>query len=128
MNLIILLIIIGLLQYILFMMKVGGARGKLNVPAPAVTGNEQFERLYRIQMNTMEQLILFIPGMYLFATYTHILTAQILGVLYIIGRFLYARSYAKDPKSRTVGALMSILPNFVLIGGALVGILLEIFT
>ncbi len=60
---------LALLQFIVFGFKVGSARGKYGVKAPAVTGNEIFERHFRVQQNTLEQLIAFIPGMYLFSHY-----------------------------------------------------------
>jgi len=64
-----LLVLLSLLQYVYFTIKVGASRGKHGVPAPAVSGNEVWERLFRIQQNTLEQLIIFIPGLYIFALY-----------------------------------------------------------
>ena len=63
------IISIALLQYILFVIRVGLSRNKYNVQAPRTTGNEIWERLFRIQQNTLEQLVIFIPGMVIFTMY-----------------------------------------------------------
>ena len=77
-----------LLEYSFFAMMVGKARGTYNVNGPAVTGHEIFERYYRVQQNTLEQLVIFVPGIFLFAVYVHALTAAGLGVVFFIGRLL----------------------------------------
>ena len=59
---------LALLQFIVFGFKVGRARGRYGVKAPAITGNEIFERHFRVQQNTLEQLMVFLPGMYLFSS------------------------------------------------------------
>ena len=60
---------LAVLQFVVFGFRVGGARGKYGIKAPAITGNEIFERHFRVQQNTLEQLIVFLPGLYLFAHY-----------------------------------------------------------
>ena len=90
---------LALLQFVWFGMQVAQARGKYGVQAPAVTGNEIFERHFRVQQNTLELLIAFDPGLYLFSHYFNPLWAAGLGVVYLIGRQLYSMSYVKDPKS-----------------------------
>ncbi len=112
---------LALLQFIAFGMQVGRARDKYGVPAPAVTGNEIFERHFRVQQNTLEQLIVFIPGLYLFAHYFNSLWAAGLGLIYLIGRQVYSASYVKDPKSRSAGFGLTFLPTVVLIIGGLIG-------
>lgn len=113
--------VLALLQFVWFAMLVGQARGKYGIKAPAVTGNEIFERHFRVQQNTLELLILFIPGLYLFSHYFNPLWAAGLGVVYLIGRQLYATSYVKDPSSRSAGYGLSALPTLILILGGLVG-------
>src|SRR5271155_4864250 len=81
---------LALLQFVIFGFKVGQARGRYGVKAPAVTGNETFERHFRVQQNTLEQLIVFLPGLYLFSHYYSPLFAAALGVIYLIGREIYA--------------------------------------
>ena len=91
---------LAVLQFIVFGFKVGGARGRYGVKAPAITGNEIFERHFRVQQNTLEQLIAFLPGLYLFSHYFSPLVAAALGVVYLIGREVYAATYVKDPAKR----------------------------
>jgi glutathione S-transferase len=112
---------LALLQFVWFAMLVGQARGKYGIKAPAVTGNEIFERHFRVQQNTLELLIIFVPGLYLFSHYFNPLWAASLGVVYLIGRQLYASSYVKDPSSRSAGYGLSALPTLILVLGGLVG-------
>ena len=112
---------LALLQFIWFGILVAKARDKYGVKAPAVTGNEIFERHFRVQQNTLELLIAFIPGLYLFSHYFNPLWAAGLGVVYLIGRQLYATSYVKDPSSRGAGYGLSAMPTLILILGGLVG-------
>jgi glutathione S-transferase len=112
---------LALLQFIVFVMQVGRARGKYGVLAPSTTGNEIFERHFRVQQNTLEQLILFLPGLYLFAHYFNPLWAAGLGLIYLIGRQVYSASYVRDPKTRSAGFGLTFLPTIVLIAGGLIG-------
>jgi glutathione S-transferase len=116
-------IVIGLAlaQFLFFCFAVGKARGTYKVAAPATTGNEMFERYFRVQMNTLELLIIFVPSILLFGQYTGAYLATALGVIYLIGRMLYFTSYVKDPKSRSVGYGLSALPVVVLLVGAIIG-------
>ena len=113
--------VLAILQFIVFGFQVGGARGRYGVKAPATTGNEIFERLFRIQQNTLEQLVGFLPGIYLFSRYFNPLWAAALGVVYLAGRQIYAASYAKDPSKRSLGYGLSFLPVAVLLLGGLIG-------
>ena len=92
--------------------------------APAIVGDEHFERSYRVQMNTLELLVAFIPGLYVAARYWPETFVALLGVVYLIGRFLFARAYVADPRRRGPGFLVSMLPIGVLVISALVGALL----
>ena len=113
--------VLALLQFLVFGFKVGGARERLGIKAPATTGNETFERVYRVHMNTLEMLIAFLPGLYLFSYYFNPLIAAGTGVLYLVGRELYAAAYVKEPKKRSTGFGLSFLPTVVLLIGGLVG-------
>ena len=116
-------IALAAIQFIVFAAQVGAARGRYGIKAPAITGNDTFERYFRVQQNTLELLICFLPGIYLFSQYVHPLWAAGLGVVYLIGRQLYAMSYVKNPAARGPGYLFSILPIMVmLLGGALAAI------
>ena len=112
---------LAVLQFVVFGFKVGAARQRYGVKAPAITGNETFERLFRIQMNTLEQLIVFLPGLYLFAAYFRPYSAAALGVVYLLGRELYAFTYVRDPAKRSVGYGVTFLPIVILVLSGLVG-------
>jgi glutathione S-transferase len=112
---------LAVLQFIVFGFRVGAARGRYGVKAPAITGNEIFERHFRVQQNTLEQLIAFLPGIYLFSRYFNPLVAAALGVVYLVGRELYAFTYVKDPAKRDVGFGMTFLPLVILVAGGMIG-------
>lgn len=110
---------LALLQYLLFGGAVGWARGKFGVQAPATTGHPAFERYYRVQMNTLELLVVFVPALPLFGHYVSARWAVVLGLVYVVGRFLYLAGYVKDPKKRGPGFLLSWVPTVVLLLGGL---------
>ena len=118
-----LIVLLALLQYIWFSISVGMARGKYNIEGPACVGDEAFERIFRVQQNTLEQLIVFIPAVFAFAHFLSPLWSLILGAVFIIGRFLYSSEYVKDPKTSTLGFVLTFFPNVILIVGALFGII-----
>jgi len=117
-----LIVLLALLQYVWFTMRTGMGRVKYKVDAPACTGDEAWERLFRVQQNTLEQLIVFVPACYAFAWFLSPLWASVLGAVFIIGRFFYAAEYIKYPKTRSLGMGLTLLPSVVLILGALFGI------
>jgi glutathione S-transferase len=117
---------LALLQFVWFGIQVAQARGKYGVQAPAVTGNEIFERYFRVQQNTLELLIAFIPGLYLFSHYFNPLWGAGLGVVYLIGRQVYCASYVKDPKSRSAGFGLSMFPTLILILAGVVGAVMRL--
>ena len=112
---------LALLQYLVFGFKVGRARGRYAVKAPAVTGNEVFERHFRVQQNTLEQLVVFLPGLYLFSHYFEPRVAAVFGLIYLVGRELFAFNYVKEPAKREVGFSLSFLPSVILVLGGLFG-------
>ncbi|WP_211197830.1 MAPEG family protein [Permianibacter fluminis] len=115
------IIALVLLQYLLFGALVSKARGKYGVKAPATTGHDVFERYYRVQMNTLEQLILLLPLMLLARSYVAEYWVALAGVLYLIGRFLYFRAYVADPRSRSLGFTLGLIPVLLLLLVVLVG-------
>lgn len=114
-------IALALIEYFVFGFAVARARGRYGVHAPATTGNEVFERYYRVQMNTLEQLVVFVPSMVLFAHYVQPLAAAALGLVFIAGRALYFRAYVRAPASREMGFGISAFANITLLVGALIG-------
>jgi glutathione S-transferase len=112
---------LAVLQFLMFGFRVGKARGRYGVKAPAITGNEIFERYFRVQQNTLEQLIVFLPGLYLFSHYLRPLVAAVLGAIYLIGREIYAVTYVKEPSKRGAGYGLTFLPMVILVLGGLFG-------
>jgi len=111
---------LALIQFSVFGALVGRARGTYGVRAPAVSGNEMFERYYRVQMNTLEQLVLFLPALWLGGQYMDVRWAAGLGGVYLLGRLLYLRSYIADPARRGPGFALTVLPSVILLVTALV--------
>jgi len=112
--------LLALLVYLYMSLAVGQGRGKYGVAAPAVTGNPDFERLYRIQANTLEWLPLFLVSLWLFAVSWNDdrITAAI-GLVWVVGRVLYLSGYSKAAASRSLGFNVQALATGVLLFGAL---------
>jgi glutathione S-transferase len=116
---------LAVLQYLFFGALVGMARGKYGVKAPAVTGDERFERVYRVQVNTLELLVAFFPALYAAAYYWPAPYVAAAGAVYLIGRMIYWRAYVRDPAQREIGFVLSLLPVFALAVAVLAGALLQ---
>ncbi len=78
----------------------GRARGKYGIKAPATSGHPAFERAYRIQMNTLEQAVMFLPTLWLAARFGNPTWAGILGLVWVAGRVWYIVAYQRDPARR----------------------------
>lgn len=111
----------ALIEYFVFAIIVGRMRGKHGVKAPAVTGHPAFERAYRVQMNTLEVLMLFLPLLWLASRYWPTAWTAALGAVFLVGRALYARAYLRDPGSRSLGFALTMLPVMALFGMAVWG-------
>ncbi len=116
-----LVIALALVELFVFGAAVGRARGRYGVAAPATSGHEMFERYYRVQMNTLELLVMWVPAMWLFAREVSPAAAVGLGILYLIGRLVYFFAYVKDPKTRGLGYALSAGPTLLLVLGAVFG-------
>ncbi len=123
-----LVVIMALIEYLFFQGMAGKARGQYQIKAPAIIGNENFERTLRVQQNTLEQLIIFIPVIYLAGFYANEIAAALLGSLFLIGRPLYYKAYINDPSKRGPGMLIGYIPTVLLVLMALVGVILKIFS
>lgn len=123
MNLVSLVILLSLVEFMVLGGMVGYARGKYGVKAPATTGNEMFERHFRVHYNTLENLIVVIPSLWLFADYVSERWAAIAGAVFILARIVYAIGYVRDPKKREYGSLLSTVAVLVLVFGALYGVI-----
>ncbi|MDR0779951.1 MAG: MAPEG family protein [Pseudomonadales bacterium] len=128
MELVVLITVLALIQYLFFGYNVGVARVKYGVKAPAISGHPVFERYYRVQMNTLEQLMVFVPALWLFATMSERVKwpgneiAALLGVIWLLGRALYARAYVADPAKRGTGFMLTFMPSAVLLLGTLIAL------
>ena len=114
--------IIALVVYLVLGANVGRARGRYGVAAPAVDGDPTFARIYRVQKNTLEQLVLFLPALWLFALTIGDPWAGLIGLVWPIGRILYAYSYYRDAEKRGPGFILTAVPTIILLLGAIVGI------
>jgi glutathione S-transferase len=90
-------------MYFFFSFQVSRARTTYGVKAPAISGNPDFERVFRVQMNTLEWMPIFLPALWLFAIYISDAIAAALGVVWIVGRILYMTGYAKAANKRGPG-------------------------
>ncbi len=116
--------VLAILQFFLFGVLVGRARKQYAVKAPATTGHEMFDRAFRVQMNTLEQLVAFLPALLIAGMYWPNAIVASIGVVYLIGRFVYRQKYVADPSKRAIGFLLSVLPIFPLLLASLVGAIL----
>lgn len=111
--------LLSLLVYVWMILRIGGARRRTGIDAPAMTGDPELERHLRVQANTVEWLVIYLPALWLFAIYWNDLVAAALGVIWMIGRVAYALGYAADPKKRELGFIIQALATAVLLFGAL---------
>jgi len=115
-----------LIQYVFFAMKTGMARGKDTVVAPATSGDEKYERAFRVQMNTLEQLIIVLPAMIICALSFRADVAAILGAIFLVTRFIYAAAYMKDPKTRALGFVSGFFATIALLLCSLYGVIMQL--
>jgi uncharacterized membrane protein YecN with MAPEG domain len=111
--------LVSLLVYVWMIMRIGGSRRKTGIEAPAMTGHPELERHLRVQANTVEWLVIYLPSLWLFALYWNDRVAAALGVLWMVGRIVYALGYAADPKKRELGFTIQALATAILLFGAL---------
>jgi glutathione S-transferase len=120
MELVAIVISLALLQYSVFGMLVGKARGTYEIKAPAISGHPIFERYYRVHMNTLEQLTVFIPAILIFGYFGNAAIAAGLGLVFLVGRVMFLIGYVKDPAKRGPGFLIGYIPTVVLLLGGLI--------
>ncbi len=120
--------LLALLLYFFMGLRVGRARGKHGIVAPAVSGHPDFDRAFRIQANTLEWLPLFLVSLWLFAlAWNNDRIAAAIGALWIVGRFLYMTGYSRQASARGPGFAIQALATGVLLFGALGRILYAVF-
>jgi glutathione S-transferase len=118
--------LLAVIQFFCFAFFVGKARVKYGVRAPATSGSVEFERYFRVQQNTLETLIMFLPSLWIAAHYWSTTWMALIGAVYLIGRVIYFFSYVRDPTSRTLGYALSAGPVGVLVVMGLLGIAMAI--
>ncbi len=115
-----------LLLYLVITINVGRARAKYKVPPPQMIGNADFERVLRVQQNTLEQLVFFLPALWLFSLYVNPLWGALVGAIWLVGRIVYAWGYYEAAEKRMIGFGISSFSSIVLLLGSLVGIILSL--
>jgi len=99
--------------------QVSRARIKYGVKLPAISGDPDFERVFRVQMNTLEWLPIFLPSLWMFAIYVGDAAAASIGAVWIIGRIAYMIGYIRSVAGRGPGFLVQALATAVLLFGSL---------
>jgi uncharacterized membrane protein YecN with MAPEG domain len=125
MNWVAIVSLLALIQMLVFGYMVGNARGKYGIKAPATTGHPVFEAWFRVQANSVEMAVVFLPALWLAARYWRPDYAAVVGVVYLVGRQVYAAGYVKEPSKRGAGFGLSFVAVAVLIVAALIGVVRE---
>lgn len=110
---------LALAVYLLTSVQVARARATFGIKAPAITGNPDFERVFRVQMNTLEWMPIFLPSLWLFAIYNSDAIAALVGLVWIVGRVLYMTGYSQAAEKRGPGFFIQSSACGVLLLGAL---------
>ncbi len=111
-------LVLALLVYVWTGFKVGQARTRYDVPAPATTGAPEFERVFRAQQNTVEQMILFLPLLWLATVLWGDVWGAAYALVWSVGRVVYVEGYARAAEKRSFGFLLS--------GGLSMGVLVAV--
>ena len=111
--------LLALLAYVWMGVRVGAARRTSGIAAPAMSGDPMLERYLRVQGNTLEWLPIFLGSLWLFAHYWGDMPAAILGLIWIVGRVLYALGYSAAADKRELGFMVQLVATAVLLFGAL---------
>ena len=111
--------LLAVLFYFFTSARVAKARGIYGVKLPAISGHPDFERVFRVQMNTLEWLPIFLPSLWLFAVYVSDQVAALIGLLWIVGRIVYMVGYTQATERRRPGFFIQALACAVLLFGAI---------
>jgi glutathione S-transferase len=110
---------LAILFYFFTGIQVSKARAAFGIKAPAMSGNPDFERVFRVQMNTLEWMPIFLPSLWLFAIYISDPVAAVLGLVWIAGRVLYLTGYSQAANKRGPGFGIQATAGIILWLGAL---------
>ena len=117
--------LLALLEYLILGVMVGRARQRYGVEAPATTGNPDFERYFRVHVNTLEALIVFVPAVWIFSLTVNYHFGVALGLLFVIARIIYASGYLSAAAKRVPGAIATGVINVILVLGSLIGLIVK---
>ena len=120
---IVLVTLLVAIEYFWLAILVGKSRSQTGISAPKIVGDEQFERVFRVQQNTLEQLVIFFPALWVFGYYVSATIGAILGFVFLVGRIMYARGYVQHPDKRAPGFIIGSLAVLALMVGGLVGVI-----
>jgi glutathione S-transferase len=125
-NWVMLVTVLAVVVLFVVTINVGRARAKFGVKPPAMTGDPEFERAVRVQQNTLEQMVLFLPALWIFATVVSPMYAAILGAVWVVGRILYAWGYYQAAEKRGLGFAIAGLASMFLMFGSLIGVVMQL--
>jgi len=117
--------LLALLEYSILGVMVGQARQRYGVEAPATTGNPDFERYFRVHVNTLEALIVFVPAVWIFSLGVNYHFGVALGLLFVVARIIYATGYLSAAAKRVPGAIATGAINAILVLGSLIWLIVK---
>jgi uncharacterized MAPEG superfamily protein len=115
--------VLALIEYLIFALMAGSAGGRFGIAVSATNGEPTFERYLRVQQNTLEALIVFLPSLWIFAHRVSNGLAIVLALIFIAARAEYFRGYSSSPEGRSIGARVTLGVNVVLLVGAFLGLI-----
>lgn len=117
---------LALFVYMVLTVNVGRARNKFNVQPPTTMGNPDFERVLRVQQNTLEHMVVFLPSLWLFTFFVDPKMGAGLGAVWILARILYAWGYYQEAKKRAPGFLLAVFTQLALLLGSVYGTIMNV--
>ena len=118
--------VLALVQVMAFQWRVGMARNEFQIPGPATSGHPTWERYNRVHLNTIENLVVFLPLLWLCGHLLSPWVATPLGVLFVVARGIYSRAYVADPETRGKGAWLTSIVLMLLVAGSVAGLVLAL--
>jgi glutathione S-transferase len=118
--------VLAVLFYFYTGFRVPAARRKYGVPLPAMAGHADFERVVRVQMNTLEWMPIFLPALWLAAVYVSDIGAALVGLVWIVGRVIYMLGYGEAAEKRHLGFSVQVIAAGVLWLAALIGVVMSL--
>ncbi len=125
-NWVMLVTVLSVIVLFVTTINVGRSRAKFGIKPPLMTGDPEFERALRVQQNTLEQIVLFLPSLWIFATVANSMYATILGAVWVVGRILYAWGYYQAAEKRGLGFAIAGLASMLLMVGSLIGVVMQL--